>query len=97
MAINESLEDLLSTTNQKKPLTRQKSLFFYFIFLVKETNSFIKIAADIDDYTDLSRVLEEYDSDNKQIRNGCYYFIDDTQLFRVKHVISYLEANRQVI
>lgn len=50
----------------------------------------------MDDHTDLSRILEEYDSDDKQIRGGCYYYIDDTQLFRVKHVISYLEANRQV-
>jgi hypothetical protein len=51
----------------------------------------------LEDYADLSRVLEQYDSDDKQIRGGCYYFIDDTQLFRVKHVISYLEANRHVI
>jgi hypothetical protein len=50
----------------------------------------------LDDSTDLSKILERYDSDNQQIRGGCYYFIDDTQLFRVKHVLSYLEANRQV-
>jgi len=50
----------------------------------------------LDDYTDLSKILERYDCDNKQIKGGCYYFIDETQLFRVKHVLSYLEANRQV-
>ena len=44
----------------------------------------------------ISTVLEQYDSDNQQIRSGSYYFIDETQLFRVKHVLSYLEANRQV-
>ncbi len=61
---------------------------FYFI---------IKLATDFDDHGDLARILEQYDCDNKQIKGGCYYFIDETQLFRVKHVLSYLEANRQVI
>ncbi|CAF4370838.1 unnamed protein product, partial [Rotaria sp. Silwood2] len=50
---------------------------------------------DLDDHADLSRLLEQYDCDNEQIRGGCYYFIDETQIFRVKHVLSYLEANRQ--
>ncbi len=60
-------------------------MFFYF-----------ELVTDPDDYTDLSKILERYDCDNKQIKGGCYYFIDETQLFRVKHVLSYLEANRQV-
>jgi hypothetical protein len=42
------------------------------------------------------KILERYDSDNQHIQGECYYSIDDTQLFRVKHVLSYLEANRQV-
>ncbi|CAF1139408.1 unnamed protein product [Adineta steineri] len=50
---------------------------------------------DLDDHGDLSRILEQYDCDDNQIRGGCYYFIDDVPLFRVKHVLSYLEANRQ--
>ncbi len=54
------------------------------------------LATDFDDHTALARILEEYDSDNKQIRGGCYYYIDETHLFRVKHVLSYFEANRQV-
>ncbi|CAF1441154.1 unnamed protein product [Adineta ricciae] len=49
---------------------------------------------DMDDHGDLSRILEQYDCDDKQIRGGCYYVTDETQLFRVKHVIAYLEANR---
>ncbi len=57
---------------------------FYFI---------VKVAADFDEHGDLARILEQYDCDNKQIRDGCYYFIDETQLFRVKHVLFYLEAN----
>lgn len=28
------------------------------------------------------------------MKNGCYYFIDQSQLFRVKHVLSYFDANR---
>lgn len=51
---------------------------------------------EMDDHANLERILQEYDTDNKQIRNGCYYFINQTQLFRVKHVLAYLEANRQV-
>ncbi|CAF1284433.1 unnamed protein product [Rotaria magnacalcarata] len=50
---------------------------------------------DLDDHTDLSRLLEQYNCDNKQIRGGCYYSINETQVFRVKNVLSYLEANRQ--
>ena len=34
--------------------------------------------------------------DNKQIKGGCYYHTDEIQIFRVKNVLSYLEANRQV-
>ncbi|CAF1391734.1 unnamed protein product [Adineta ricciae] len=49
---------------------------------------------DMDDHGDLSRILEQYDCDDKQVRGGCYYVTDETQLFRVKHVIAYLEANR---
>jgi len=97
MAVNQSLEDLISTSNQTKTIIRQKSLFLKFIFKILISFYLLKIATDLDDYTDLSRILEEYDSDNKQIRQGCYYFIDQTQLFRVKNVLSYLEANRQVI
>ncbi|CAF4707198.1 unnamed protein product, partial [Rotaria sp. Silwood2] len=48
-----------------------------------------------DDHSDLSKILEQYDCDNKQIRGGRYYFIDETSIFRVKHALSYLEANRQ--
>ncbi|UJR29347.1 hypothetical protein I4U23_010559 [Adineta vaga] len=50
---------------------------------------------DMDDHGDLTRILEQYDCDDKQIRGGCYYHTNDTQLFRVKHVLAYLEANRQ--
>ncbi|CAF0869391.1 unnamed protein product [Rotaria sp. Silwood1] len=52
-------------------------------------------ATNLGDHADLTRLLEQYDCDNNQIRGGCYYFIDETQIFRVKHVLSYLEANRQ--
>ncbi|CAF3804287.1 unnamed protein product [Rotaria sp. Silwood1] len=52
-------------------------------------------ATNLDNHADLTRLSKPYDCDNKQIRGGCYYFIDETQIFRVKHVLSYLEANRQ--
>lgn len=66
-------------------------------YLTLNLISFQKIAVDLDDHSDLSEILQQYDCDTKQIRGGCYYFIDETPIFRVKNVLSYLEANRQVM
>jgi len=79
-------------------LIKQKQLFDKKVYLKIAflNENLIFIATDFDDHTALARILEEYDSDNKQIRGGCYYYIDETHLFRVKHVLSYFEANRQV-
>ncbi|CAF1059066.1 unnamed protein product [Rotaria sordida] len=76
MAIDQPLEDLISTPANRTTMIRQQT-------------------TDLDDNADLSRLLEEYDCDNQEIRGGCYYSTDETQIFRVKHVLSYLEANRQ--
>lgn len=32
---------------------------------------------------------------NNQQQDGCYYHIDESQVFRVKHILSYFDANRQ--
>ena len=97
MATGQSLEVLISTTANKKMMIRQTSLLsFSFVFSYLNFIEFKKIATDLDDHIDFSRLLEQYDCDNKQIRGGCYYSIDETQVFRVKNVLSYLEANRQV-
>ena len=51
----------------------------------------------MDDLEDLQRIFDQYHRDDKQVRGRCSYFIGESHLFRVQHVLSYLEANRQVI
>ena len=41
-------------------------------------------------------MLETYQTRCETVPQRCFYTIADGQLFRVKHVIAYLEANRQV-
>ena len=95
LATDQPLEHLLpSNARPAMQLHRQTSSFFSD---QRERKRDVLLAADLDDYGDLSQILAEYQSEKQQIQGGCYYSIGEGQLFRVKNVVAYLEANRQVI
>ena len=96
LAIGHALEDLLPATSRLQKLQRQTSESHSNERRERRDRECL-LAADFDDHGDLSEILGEYLCDNQQVHGGCYYSLADRQLFRVKHVLAYLEANRQVI
>ena len=69
---------------------------FRIYFSIKMKNSFHLLATDSDDYDALSKSLENYQAETKQIYRAYYCSIGETHLSCVENDNSYLEANRQV-